>query len=179
MNSEHRFPEQSEKLWSSFFYISGISTLIVWNSVLSLTGYWTQKIKPGIQNYYGFYFMIGSFLSFLFYEKINSKIGWFVQIVVWPILMTLIFFIYILVGECLSTSDLETTRAAIFLIGCFIQGFINNCLQTTISRYVFAFGPTEISSYTAGTGIAGFGVALVAFILTYCPISVTSQFGVY
>ena len=55
-------------------------------------------------------------------------------------------------------------KMSLFLLICTFQGFCNNAMQSTISRFIFSFGENEISSYTSGTAIAGVGCALVAFV---------------
>ena len=65
---------------SYFWYLSSISTLFVWNSVLSLTGYWTDKMPEAVIGYFGFYFMLGAMLSFLSYKVLNNMIEFHVQI---------------------------------------------------------------------------------------------------
>jgi len=163
-------------LWKTFFIFTGISTLFVWNSVLSLTSYWSTKIAPGVQNYMGFPFMLGSFVCFFFFSSINSRISYIKQIILWPTLMTMIFFVYLAIGELIEDT---TVKMTIFLIGCFIQGFLNNLVQMSQARFCMAWGEDEVRWYMGGTGIAGIGASLLNFVLTYIPLGVTVQFIIF
>lgn len=173
--TDYRDPRKNG-LWKLFFLFAGISTLFVWNSVLSLTSYWAAKIAPGIEHYYGFPFMFGSFVCFFCFDSINRKISYAKQIYVWPLLMVSIFGVYFVLGEFVPN---PTVKSIVFLIGCFVQGFINNILQMSQSRFVMSFTFEEIRLYNAGTGIAGMGASFLNYGLTYVPVSVTWQFILY
>ena len=76
--------ESEEVLFQSFFYFAGISTLFVWNSVLSLTAYWAGKFRTGVASYYSFYFFIGSLANFFVFDYINSRVIFIRQAMLWP-----------------------------------------------------------------------------------------------
>ena len=165
-----------DKLWVTFWLFTGISTLFVWNSVMSLTAYWTAQIQPGIQNVYGFYFMLGSFIGFFFFNPINKLLTYKTSVIIYPALMTIIFVFNLIMGEFIEN---QSVKAVIFLILCFIQGFLNNMVQLNQTRLMVGFGSKEGILYNGGTGIAGCGCSLLNFILTYTPLSVTTQYCIY
>jgi len=165
-----------DKLWVTFWLFTGISTLFVWNSVMSLTAYWTSHIQDGIQNIYGFYFMLGSFVGFFFYNPINKCFTYKSSSIIYPTVMTIIFILNLIVGQFIESSQ---AKAIIFLIFCFTQGFINNMVQLNQTRLMVGFGAKEGILYNAGTGIAGCGCSLLNFVLTFTPLNVTVQFIIY
>jgi hypothetical protein len=55
----------------------------------------------------------------------------------------------------------------IFLIIVFVQGWINNMLQITISRFAFSFDNSDISIFSIGQALAGVGTAGLSLILSY------------
>lgn len=165
-----------DKLWVSFWLFTGISTLFVWNSVMSLTAYWTTHIQEGIQNIYGFYFMLGSLVGFFFYNPINKRMTYRTSAILYPTIMTLIFVFNLIIGQFIESSE---TKAIIFLIFCFTQGFINNMVQLNQTRLMVGFGGQATILYNSGTGIAGCGCSLLNFVLTFAPMSPTLQFMIY
>jgi hypothetical protein len=165
-----------DKLWVTFWLFTGISTLFVWNSVMSLTAYWTAQIQPGIQNVYGFYFMLGSFIGFFFFNPINKRLTYKTSVIIYPAIMTVIFIFNLIMGEFIEN---QSVKAVVFLILCFTQGFINNMVQLNQTRLMVGFGSKEGILYNAGTGIAGCGCSLLNFVLTFTPLSVTMQYCIY
>jgi hypothetical protein len=71
-----------DKLWVTFWLFTGISTLFVWNSVMS-----------------GFYFMLGSFIGFFFFNPINKRLTYKTSVIIYPVIMTVIFIFNLIMGE--------------------------------------------------------------------------------
>lgn len=172
-------PEQRQLLWKSFYWFAGVACLFVWNSILSLNQYWNAKFKDGIQNTYPFFYMQGSFASFFLLEKVNKWLTFKIQVSQFPSIMAITFYIDLMVGEFIDREQYPTLKLIIFLIVIFIQGFVNNLLQTVMTRYVLNFSPKDITNFTTGTALAGVGSGLTSFCLTYTPLDVTNQFIVY
>ena len=123
-NQEIAIPKRDvtkDKLWITFWLFTGISTLFVWNSVMSLTAYWTANIHPGIENIYGLFFMSGSFIGFFFFNMFNKRISYKNSVIVYPAIMTVIFVLNLILGEFVENTKV---KAIIFLCFCFIQGLI-------------------------------------------------------
>lgn len=177
-NERTRFPEERDKLWVLFFYITGISTLFVWNSVLSLTNYWKTKIHDGIQNQYSFFYMFGAFLNVFFFDAINQRVSFRTQIIGLPIVMTCVFYLMLVLGEFFD-ERFETQKIGIFQFFSISLGFMMNTMQSTMTRFVFSFGVENITKYTTGTAIAGVACALQAFVLSYLNVSITWQYQTY
>jgi len=100
--------------------------------------------------------MLGSFICFFFYDPINRSVSYSKQIILWPAIMSAMFIVFFVVGETIENT---TIKVVIFLAGCFIQGFFNNILQMSQSRFCMSFGGDEIRWYNGGTGIAGIGAS--------------------
>ena len=58
-----------------FFLAGGAGTLFFWNSVLSLSDYFTNRYDPTASKYYPFFYNFGSFLSFLVFDYIYRRIS--------------------------------------------------------------------------------------------------------
>ena len=163
-------------IWSTYFVFTGISTLFVWNSVLSLTSYWDSNIQHGIQNIMGFPFMLGGFSSYFIFEAVNKRMTLVQQANIWSCIMVLIFFIYFILGE---TDCPEAAKATVFLVGCFTQGALNNLSQMAQVRVAMGITFDEIRLYNGGSGIAGMGCSLVNFLLTFFAIPLWTQYMIY
>jgi len=100
--------------------------------------------------------MLGSFICFFVYDPLNRSVSYTKQIVLWPLIMSLMFIVFYVVGETIEST---TIKCVIFLVGCFIQGFLNNILQMSQSRFIMSFGADEIRWYNGGTGMAGIGAS--------------------
>jgi len=70
-------------------------------------------------------------------------------------------------------------KVTIFLIIVWIQGFINNLLQLTVSRYAFCFEKSEISVFSTGQALGGVATALLSFILSFINISISIQYVIF
>lgn len=100
--------------------------------------------------------MLGGFICFFLYDPINRSISYRKQIILWPSIMSSMFIVFFVVGETIEST---TIKCVIFLVGCFIQGFINNILQMSQCGFIMSFTVDEIRWYNGGTGMAGIGAS--------------------
>jgi len=78
------------------------------------------------------------------------------------------------------TADfLQTPKLVIFLTLVTTQGFMTNMLGISNNRFVLCFSSNEIASLAVGGGIVGLGCSIITFILSYAPVSVTTQYVIY
>jgi hypothetical protein len=80
-------PEQKTLIWKSFFLFGGVSSLFVWNAVISLNEYWSQKFSDSVTSYYSFTYMLGSWISFFAYDITNSCLQFQYQMTIFPTIM--------------------------------------------------------------------------------------------
>ena len=78
-------PERDKFFWNNFFLSGGIAGLFVWNSILSLSNYWTNKFDEKAINYMGSLYFVGSLLSIPLFGTINKLLKFRIQIVLFPI----------------------------------------------------------------------------------------------
>ena len=123
--------------------------------------------------------MFGSLVSFFFFESINNCITFKIQVALFPSIMAITFYVDLIVGEFISMETNQDLKVAIFLGIIWVQGFVNNLLQTVMTRYVLNFSGGDIRNFSAGTALAGVGSSLLSFALTYTPLGLTNQFVVY
>ena len=172
-------PEKKTFLWKMFFLLGGVSSLFVWNAVLSLNSYWEDKYSKSITSYYSFTYMLGSFLSFFAYDITNACLQFQHQMTIFPTVMAQSFYVTWAVGEYIDKATDQGLKMTIFLIVTFIQGWINNLLQITVSRFAFSFDKDDISIFSVGQAQGGVGTAGLGLILSYTPQDVSAQYLVY
>lgn len=174
-----QFPEQNEVLWKMFFYLTGISNMFIFNSILALSNYWRDRIHEGVEHYVCFYWMIGTISAFFVFNKINKFMSLQTHMMLWPTMMTIILYIYLILGELMIAESLQTLKLVIFLALVTTQGFMTNMLGISNNRYVLCFSSNEIASLAAGGGMVGLGCSIITFTLSYAPVSVTMQYVIY
>ena len=147
--------------WFNFFLFAGMIMTFVFNSVISLSAYWNDRILEGIDSWYPFYFYTGSILNFLIYEQINQCMSFKQQIFGIPIFIALMFYALVFMGEYMEKCHLKT---GVFLLIIFLLGFINNIQMTTLGRFCMNFRQRDISTYVSGTAIIGILSAVIGFV---------------
>ncbi len=145
-----------------FFWTSGIATLFVWNSVLSLTDYFQYRFSASADKYYPFFFTIGGFVAFLFFDVIMKRMKLKTVMMAVPSLLVVIFIVIFALGELYK--ELNDTKFAIMLALTTVSGFFNSIMQTGLIRYAFGFSFVEISYYNTGTALVGVIVNIIALI---------------
>ena len=159
--------ESSHLLWRVFFYAAGLSSLFVWNSIMSLNEYWESKFGASVSRFYAFTFMGGAFLNIFCFNIMNRMISFRLAILLCPILVTIGFYVELIVGEFIDYDKNPTLKLSIFLAMIFTQGFINNFIQLSCGRYVFNFSGQDITNYNSGTALAGFLCGSISLILSF------------
>lgn len=142
-----------------FFWTAGVSTLFMWNSALSLTGYFNNRIESAIDFQYPFYFSFGSFVAFLLYKFFFKLMSFKVFMLALPCVTSGLFFSVFLIAEYLTKGSL---KKYLFLAMITVAGFFNSLLQTRLMGYIFSFTFKEISAFNSGTALAGILTTLVS-----------------
>lgn len=93
--------------------------------------------------------------------------------------MAITFYIDLMVGEFMDKDSSGQLKLMIFYSVMFLQGFVNNLLQTTMARYVFNFSENDIANFASGTAVAGVGSGGLAFLLTFTGLDISNQFIIY
>lgn len=145
-----------------FFWTSGIATLFVWNSVLSLTDYFQYRFNPTADKYYPFFFTFGGFIAFLFFDVIMKRAKLRTVMMVIPSLLVVIFIFIFVLGELYT--EVNDTKFGIMLGLTAVSGFLNSIMQTGLIRYSFGFSFLEISYYNTGTALVGVIVNVISLI---------------
>ena len=156
--------EQNGFLWSSFFTFSGMMSLIYWGFLLNLTLYFDLTLSPGYFLYVTFTYSIGSIMSFLTGKNIFGKWTTKKTIFTTSLIASLTFIILMICLETIS-SVLAKKILVICLIG--VYSYFNGYFQGVISGLASICGPSSISFFNAGTGIAGFGSNLIAILFVF------------
>ena len=110
--------------------MGGCAPLFVWNSVISLSAYWSEKYQFGIQNKLTIYFMVGQLIAYFFVPLLTKLISFKNQIILWPSVSTVLFILLGVFGETLEYNS--DTKVVIFFIIMFIMGALNTFLQVNI-----------------------------------------------
>lgn len=145
-----------------FFWTSGIATLFVWNSVLSLTDYFQDRFNATADKYYPFFFTFGGFVAFLFFDVIMKRTKLRTVMMAVPSLLVVIFIVIFALGELYK--EVNNTKFGIMLALTAVSGFFNSIMQTGLIRYAFGFSFVEISYYNTGTALVGVIVNVIALI---------------
>ena len=169
----------SPVLWNLFFWFAGMAGLFIWNSILSLNEYWNKAYMDGIAAWYPFFYFGGSFINFFLYDYINRWFKFEQQCTYIPTFMGITFHAQWMVGYYINDVDSKNLKVVIFLIIVFIQGFANNTLQTSLTRFCFNFRGEDINNYTAGCALVGIFVAIVSLILQMTIKDLDIQYWVY
>ena len=154
--------QKKSSIQTVFFWVSGIATLFVWNSVLSLTDYFQSRYDKSADKYYPFFYNIGGFIAFLFFDFIMKRTKLKTVIMGVPVVLVLISIGIFVLGEI--HKEPSQTKFYIFLSLMVFSGFMNSIMQTGLIRYSFAFSFKEISFYNTGTALVGVIVNVIALI---------------
>ena len=145
-----------------FFWTSGIATLFVWNSVLSLTDYFQDRFDASADKYYPFFFTVGGFVAFLFFDVIMKRTKLRTVMMAVPSLQVVIFIVIFALGELYK--EVNSMKFGTMLALTAVSGFFNSVMQTGLIRYAFGFSFVEISYYNTGTALVGVIVNVIALI---------------
>lgn len=143
-----------------YFWMSGLSSLFVWNCMLSLSDYFEDRFSPEATRIYPFFFNVGGFMSFFLYDRIRAHIEFKRVSIVFPIFLVSVFILIYLIGE--YGGPRSGFKFNILLALIFLSGFINNIFQVSKIQYSFKFTYLEITYFNTGTGLAGIIANLIA-----------------
>ena len=155
--------QQSLPLWKSFFILTGIISLIFWNSVLNLTLYFDQNIEAGFFVYITFSFCLGNIISF-FLLRVIFTFSTKKQLFLFGCGSCISFS---LLAICMELVESVLAKKIISISLIFVNGFMTGCFQGCFSGFSSACGPISISSMNIGTGCAGFGSNIISIIFVY------------
>ena len=113
----------TDTIWSLFFWLIGISAIIMFKTMLNLDTFWTSNISKDIRNYYPLFFTCGSFSAILYYEFINRAISIQNQFRILPILQPLSLCLTVIIAKYIPETH-ETLKISLFLICNFLQGVL-------------------------------------------------------
>lgn len=147
-----------------FFWTAGISSLFVFNCILSLLFWFADRFDSRAFNQIGFYFNAGSFVAFLFYDKIMSVLHFKRAIILIPILLVTDSVVIYCIAEYIEHS---TAKYYYLLPNIVFCGFVNSILQTSLIKYSFEFTYIEITNYNSGTALVGILTNVIALINVY------------
>src|SRR5690349_3239678 len=82
-----------------FFFMAGIVTLFVWNCVMSLSDFLAARFDSQAGSFYPFFYNLGGFLGFAFYDIATKALTFKRLSVVGPIMLVAIFVVLFLMGE--------------------------------------------------------------------------------
>lgn len=119
-----------------FFLFSGIITLLVWTSIISLDQFWKSQYFKNITSYYPFLSNFGGLLGLLLYDKFNRNFTFKTQLLYFPffLLMSFIVLISLPFLEGVPNQNTENDyklnlKNMIFMLVILFQGGINTVLQ--------------------------------------------------
>ena len=116
MDTPTNRPPKRTFLQIAFFWICGICCLITWNSIMSLSGFWTAKFSNTINTYYAFMYMFGALCSFFTFDCLNKIFSFYLRIYLTPIIMSLSFVLLYCIGDFMDKSNWKNT---VFLVVVF------------------------------------------------------------
>ena len=149
-------------IYKIFFWTAGVSCLVVWSSIMSINSYWSARFSQNVATYFPFVYMAGALISFLSFIKLNNLISLNKRIFVPPIYLCISFIVVAIIGELMDKSVVKET---IFYVIIFLNGFVSELFQFSISSYVFCFGYYEIAAFTNGTSLAALICSTLSFII--------------
>lgn len=114
-----------------FFLFSGIITLLVWTSIISLDEFWKDKYYDNITSYYPFLSNLGGLFSLLLYDFFNKYFSFKTQILYFPFCLLFSFFVLFAMGfawEGQMRGEFSF-KNLMFMLFIFMQGSFNTTLQ--------------------------------------------------
>jgi Nucleoside transporter len=159
--------KESSPLHTLFFWVGGFSSLFVWQSILSLTGYMLGRYHQKAPTFYPFFYNIGGFIGFLLFDKIVSKVTFTQVIIAIPPLQVAFFVVIIIIGEVNPNPAGESSATKLIILLAFVvlMGFFNCIYQTSNIRYSFRFGGKEIAAQQNGAALVGIVCVAISLIL--------------
>lgn len=123
-----------------FFIFSGLTTLLVWTSIISLDEFWKKYYNKEATKLYPFLVNIGGLVALILYDRVNKVFSFKTQLRYFPFSLTFSFVILYLVGLYLDkTNDNESSgvfgknlRNLFFIVMLTFMGFFNAILQVRI-----------------------------------------------
>ena len=147
-----------------FFWAVGAGNLFVWNSILSMTGYWKVRYNLSADSFYPFFYNFGSFSAFLVFDQIKKKLSLKQVMLATPPLLVLMFVALFIMGEFFSPEGGSAVKYWISLIIMVLIGLCNNIMQTYSMQYTFGFTSTEISYLNSGGALVGILCNIISLI---------------
>ena len=160
-------PPKSSLFRLVFFWQTGISSLFVWQSILSLTGYMLGRYHKNAPTYYPFFYNLGGYIAFIFFDMLSRLFTMRQIFIVVPPIQVAFFVVIIIIGEVSpnAAGESNTTKFIILLaIVCFL-GFINSIMQISQIRYSFRYGDKEIAAQQNGAALVGIVCVTISLIL--------------
>lgn len=154
-----RLVEEKPLIHTVFFWTAGISTLFVFNCVLSLLDWFANRFDPRVYFQLTFYFNAGSFVAFLFYDLIMKFLSFKRAIILIPIALVIDSIIIYFMGEHMEKTPSKYHLLLPHIVFC---GFANSILQTSLIKYCFEFTYVEITAYNSGTALVGVLANIIA-----------------
>lgn len=167
---------QSDKLiYKVFFYVAGLSTLFVFNCVLSQLKWYEFRFDKKADFEIPFYYNAGSFSAFLVFDQIMKVLKFKHAILGIPPLLVMISVVIFCMGEYINDGQTSKMKYYSMLPLMVFGGFSNSILQTNLIRYTFGFTFVEITAYNSGTALVGVLANLVAMGNAYAIPGVDSK----
>ena len=159
--------KDSDLLKTVFFWVGGFSSLFVWQSILSLTGYMLGRYHLKAPTFYPFFYNIGGFIGFLLFDKVDKKVTYKQVILAIPPIQVAFFVVIIIIGEVNPNPPGEnsTTKLILLLAIVLIMGFFNCICQTSNVRYSFSYSNNEIAAQQNGAALVGIVCVAISLIL--------------
>lgn len=119
------------KTHNLFFLFSGIMTLLVWTSIVSLDEFWKDRYYKDITTYYPFLCNLGGLIGLLFYDRYNKYFSFKTQLLYFPffLLFSFVILFSVGVGSAGGTSSRFSLKNLMFMVVILIQGGLNTVLQ--------------------------------------------------
>ena len=161
-----------------FFCTGGLSSLFVFNCLISMEPYWKERYGSATLRYILFSMNMGGIVGFCTYRLISKCISIKLQAIFLPPLSFLCSLGSYSLGEMIVHHT--TTKSIMINIASFIVGYCGSILQNCFTEMCFNYGDAEIASMNTGMGLAGVLTALIALLQAkYFPNQDLSTNGLY
>jgi len=137
------------KAHTLFFIFSGLTTLLVWTSIILLDDFWKKTYISDATKFYPFVVNGGGLFALIFYDQINKFFSFKTQLRYFPFGLALSFVILFIVGEYVhggngTRGDAGSNwnlKSGFFVFVLVVQGSFNAVLQVKILIFIeFFFG---------------------------------------
>jgi hypothetical protein len=156
--------QQKIGLWRFFFCFSGLMSLLYWNFILNLVLYFELTVEKGFFTYATFAYSIGNILSFTTGKIVFKKLSTSKSIIYNIIGASLLFILMMILMEVINSTLAKKISLLLFV---FLYSYFAGYFQGSCSGYASICGPSSISSFTVGTGVAGVFANIVAIIFVF------------